>query len=693
MWRDFNKKIKKEKIIASDNRLRIAGAIIFILFLTIIWRIFNLQIIQHDLYAGLALRQHQVNSQLKAERGSIFLREHFGGEENSYLIATNKDFAFIYVVPKDIAEPFEMAEQFFYFFHKDNLREKFENEFKKEHQDKLNNLLFIIQSNESFTEEEKHIKIQEARRQSELDYLREEAVELREVKIQLKIEEEKELIIDNYLKILDKPGDPYEPFMDKVDDDTLLSLYAFLLSNEERSWERDELKRIQEGIYEKETGRRLTIPGLAFHINSYRFYPESDLASHILGFVGMDGHEYVGRYGLEEFFETELAGVDGHLRSERGSGNTIIVNDREYTAPVPGSDLVLTIDRSVQDFVCGKLKESVLHYRAESGTVIIADPKTGAIIAMCSFPSFDPNNFRVERDISVFNNPATMYQFEPGSTFKTITLAIALEEGKITPDSTYYDHGEIMISGWPRPIRNSDYFVNGGHGLVTMKNVLEQSLNTGTIYAMRQVGAKVFGEYLQKFGFGERTGIELGSESSGDIRNLLSNRIREIDAATASYGQGIAVTPLQMLMSYQVLANNGVLMKPYIVSEIINPDGTKIEVKPQEIRQVISAKAANTALAMLVGVVEDGHATGAQIPGYFIGGKTGTAQIATAGGYSAHDFVHIFTSVAPIDDPRFVILVKLDKPRGVRFAVSSTVPLSREITEFLLTYYRVPKSR
>ena len=284
--------------------------------------------------------------------------------------------------------------------------------------------------------------------------------------------------------------------------------------------------------------------------------------------------------------------------------------------------------------VCEKLQDAVTKHNASGGSVIVLEPKTGAIIAMCSVPSFDPNNYREEKDISVYNNPAIFYQYEPGSTFKAITLAIAIDQGKITPSTTYEDKGSIMIKGWHKPISNSDFATHGAHGVVDMNSVLDNSLNTGAIFAMNQVGPKVFSDYLKRFGFGERTGIEFLAESPGNINNMLSTRVKEIDAATASFGQGIATTPLQMVMSYQVIANKGLMMKPHIVKKIIGPNDKEQDILPKSVSQVISESTAATVSAMLVNVVEKGHSKRAAIDGYYVGGKTGTAQIASLGGYS-----------------------------------------------------------
>lgn len=647
MWKDFNRKKAKKKILNPSNRLSFGMAIIFLLFLGLIVQLFKIQVIDKDKYLALALNQHQILNELKPERGKIFLQETIAGEQIPYLVATNKDYAFLFTIPKDIKDPNYLAEKFYQFFDQDEvLKEIEEIEFENE--------------------------------------------ELQDYKYN-KLKEEKLL---SYLKILDKPDDPYEPFLDKVDDDLLLSLYAFLISDENNDYSKEDLVRRRDKVYFTEDDSLVSIEGLSFHMQSYRFYPEPSLASHLLGFVGMLENDFVGRYGIEEFFEKELAGEMGFLRSERGAGNTVIINDRQYLKAKPGNDILLTINRSLQFFVCQKIEEAVARHQASGASVIIVETQTGAIRAMCSYPSYDPNNYRQVADISVFSNPAIFHQFEPGSTFKTITAAAAIDQGKISPHTTYYDEGQIMISGWPKPIRNSDFSTHGGHGLSTMLDMLEKSLNTGAIFAMRQIGPQVFAQYLQDFGFGQRTGIELGAESPGNINNLLANRVKEIDAATASFGQGIAVTPLQMLMSYQALANNGNLMQPYVVSQIIDTENNEIlEVRPQIVRQVVSEKTAQTVLAMLVNVVERGHASRAMIPGYYIGGKTGTAQIAGPGGYLQNQFIHVFTGILPVDEPRFAMIVKIDKPVGVRFAEGSVVPVWKEIAEFLIKHYQIAPSR
>jgi len=652
MWRDSkntNRSVNK----VNNNRLRLVVAIVFLLMGSIIYKLYSVQISQFDMYTAMASSQHQVYSKLVPERGKIFFgaREQNGGEK-LYPLATNKDFAEVFIIPSEVAYPAVMAEKLYNFFDKPKLEAE------------------LKAKNATGTE----IVIATSTR---------------------------EALIAKYLKKTDKPGDPYEPLASKLDSEKLIELYSYLsgdasdiLSPAKVTPEELELK-LGRLVYKNNPGQEFTITGLGFDSQPYRFYPEDELASQLLGFVTYDGDgEGHGKYGLEEFFNEELFGKYGSLKTEKGaSGNVMIVNNREYIEPETGNDIVLTIDRNIEFFACQKLQESVDKHGASGGTVIIMNPKTGAIIAMCSVPNFNPNNYKEVSDIAYYNNPAVFYQYEPGSVFKTITMAISIDQGKISPTTTYEDKGQIMIEGWPKPIKNSDFSTHGPHGVVDMTSVLDNSLNTGAIFAMNQVGPKIFADYVKKFGFGEKTGIELGSESSGNINNLLKNKVREIDAATASFGQGLAVTPLQMLIPYQVIANKGMMMKPYIVKTIIRANGLKEETSPKQSGRIISERTAATVSAMLVNVVENGHSKKAALDGYYIGAKTGTAQVATIGGYSTDQYIHTFIGIAPIENPAFVMLTKIDKPKDVQYAEGSALPLWKDIADFILNYYAIPKTR
>ncbi|HBA36467.1 TPA: hypothetical protein DCZ15_01170 [Candidatus Falkowbacteria bacterium] len=649
MWRDSKNNSRPEKNQINSSRWRLVVAIIFLLLGALIYKLFLLQIRQCDFYTALAASQQQISGQLAPERGQIFFTETVNGQEKLYPVATNKDFALLYAVPKDVIDPADLAEKFYEFFDRPLLEEE-------------------LKAQGSSTP--------------------------------LIATTTKEKTLADYLKRLDKPGDVYEPLENKkLDKTVLLKLFAFLSSSTSTPLTAEDLEIKGEKVFYKNVGdadnpaQEVRIPGIGFRSEKMRYYPENEIGAHLLGFVSYADNDSQGKYGLEEFFNDELFGQYGSLKSEKGGqSDMLIVNDREYVKPVDGADLVLTIDRNVQFVACEKLQAAVEKHDADGGSVIVMDPKTGALIAMCSVPDFDPNNYKNVADIGDYNNPTLLYQYEPGSVFKVVTMSIAIDQGKVNPATTYYDEGQIMINGWPKPIKNSDFSTHGPHGLVDMNAVLENSLNTGAIFAMRQVGPKVFADYVHNYGFGERTGVELGAESPGNIGNLLGNKVKEIDAATASFGQGIAVTPLQMIMPYQAIANRGILMKPYVVKAIIK-NGQREEILPKQVRQVISGKTADTVAAMLVNVVERGHSKRAYIEGYYIGGKTGTAQVAAAGGYSTDNYIHTFIGIAPINEPVFVMLTKIDNPKDVDFAEGSVVPLWKDIADFMLKYYRVPKTR
>lgn len=434
----------------------------------------------------------------------------------------------------------------------------------------------------------------------------------------------------------------------------------------------------------------LDIEGIRFTEESHRFYPEKSSGAQLLGFLGVaeDGGR-VGRYGLEGYFEELLAGSQGFLESERDSGGRLIVlSDHSIEEAVDGSDIVLTVDRTIQHIVCGKLQSWVELHQAERGSVVVLNPKTGAVLAVCNAPAFDPNEYNLVESIDVYNNTAIFEAYEPGSVFKAITMAAGLDTQKVTPDTPFEDTGEVKIG--PYKIRNSDL---KAHGDVTMTDVITESLNTGMVEVASRLGSGTFLKYVKDFGFGQRTGIELQTELPGNIESLAKRG--DIWSATGSFGQGITVTLMQLAAAYGAIANEGVLMKPHIISEI-RPDGGEPEVRsPKKVRRVISDRASKLLTGMLVSVVERGHGKRAGVEGYWIAGKTGTAQIARkdAVGYEQEDTIGSFIGFGPIDDPRFVIGVRIDRPQTVRFAESSAAPLFGEIADFLVDYYKIPPSR
>jgi len=464
--------------------------------------------------------------------------------------------------------------------------------------------------------------------------------------------------LEELKNVLDKPGDPYEPLIHAVSDDLA-----------------------------KQIGD-LGLAGIHLVPEEVRFYPDNSILSQVLGFVGFVGDHKQGQYGIEQQWEKQLAGTPGELKSERdAAGALIAIGDRQLVPAQDGDDLVLTIDKNIQYKACNALTDTVKKFGARQGSLVIMDPKTGAIRALCGAPSFDPNNYGKTTNPALFENEVVSGSYESGSVFKAFTMAAALDQGKVNPDTSYNDTGEVKVSG--NVIKNSDL---KSHGVQTMTNVLEKSLNTGAIFAMRQVGRQIFTDYVKKFGFGQLTGIELPHEQAGNIRSL--NDPNDIYPVTAAFGQGITVTPIQLVAAYGAIANQGRLMRPYIVQEIRHPDGKNEIMQPHSVRQVISAQTAATLGAMLVNVVENGYGKRAGVSGYYVAGKTGTAQVPSPnGGYDPTKTIGTFAGFAPVDNPRFVMIVRIDEPQGLNFAESSAAPLFGDIAKFLLEYYQVPPER
>jgi len=428
-----------------------------------------------------------------------------------------------------------------------------------------------------------------------------------------------------------------------------------------------------------------SIKEIGFKPETKRVYPQNNLFSHVLGFLGYEGDKRVGQYGIEEYFENDLAGREGKLKIEKDLRGRLISFGQTEVIPVQnGADLILTLDPAVQFKACSVLSEWIEKTAAEDGTAIVLDPGSGQILAMCNKPDFDLNNYSHVEDINIYSNKAISQAYEPGSIFKAITMAAAIDLERVEPNTTFEDKGFVQFGS--DIIRNAN---NKVYGQVSMVKVLEDSINTGAVFAALKCGKKNFKKYVEKFGFGKKTGISLPAESPGDISSL--NYKSDIYTATASYGQGIMTTPLQMIMAYGAIANGGILMKPQIVLEKRYPNGKVEKFEPKQVRRVISSKTANVLKAMLVSVVKNGHGSRAGVKGYYVAGKTGTANIARRGGKGyTQETNHTFIGFAPVDNPKFVTLVKLSKPKNVRFSSDSAAPAFAEIAEFLLHYYQVP---
>ncbi len=432
----------------------------------------------------------------------------------------------------------------------------------------------------------------------------------------------------------------------------------------------------------------LKLPGVDYVLNDARTYPEKNFGGQILGFVGQreDGTK-VGMYGLEGFWNDFLAGKTGSLYSQGDAGGHWTgVGARKVTPAVDGGDLLLTIDRTAQYMACKMLREGVDHFQADSGALVILEPSTGKILVMCGAPDFDPNDYGNVAQAVDYNNQAIFEPYEPGSAFKPLVMAAAIDKGIVGPNTTFTDPGEVKVDDYT--IRNSDL---KAHGLVTMTDVLDESLNTGMVWVMQRMGRDVMEQYIKAFHFGALGGVELSTEATGTIDSL--DKSAEVYAATASFGQGITVTPLQLASAYGAIANGGALMKPYVVDEVRYPDGTVDKRQPVKVEQVMSPATATTVGGMLVSVVENGHGKRAGVKGYYIAGKTGTAQVAGNGGYLQGITNGTFAGFGPVTNPKFAMVVKLSNPKTVDWAESSAAPIFGQIASFLLDYYDIAPTR
>lgn len=470
-----------------------------------------------------------------------------------------------------------------------------------------------------------------------------------------KLSEILEMDEEKIFKIINKENDPYEIIKRKVDDKTL-----------------DKIKNEN-------------IPGIAITSETSRYYPGDYLASNIVGFLGHKENKKMGQYGIEEYYNERLEGKMGFLELEKdASGKWISFGLKNAQDPKDGDSVVLTIDQTIQYISEKKLKEAVEKYEAKSGNLIVMNPKTGAVIAMAQYPNYNPNEYFKEDDMSVFLNSNIHNLYEPGSVQKPITVAIGIDLEKISPNTTYVDEGALKIGGWV--ISNSDGKKNGRQDMI---QVLEKSLNTGTVFIQQQIDKDDFYKYLKKFGLNELTGIEISGEARGSLSNL--EKKSDIDYATASFGQGISVTPLAILAAISSFANDGKLMKPHIVGEFICSNGSLEKVEPKLVRHVVSAKTANLVSAMMVSVIENGHAQQAKVNGYKFAGKTGTSQIPKKNGrgYEEDETIHTFVGFGPIPNPEFSILVKLDSPKAL-YAANTTAYVFKDMALELVGYYNIP---
>jgi cell division protein FtsI (penicillin-binding protein 3)/stage V sporulation protein D (sporulation-specific penicillin-binding protein) len=434
---------------------------------------------------------------------------------------------------------------------------------------------------------------------------------------------------------------------------------------------------IKKRVTKEEIESLKNLEGVYFGETNFRNYPQAELASHLVGFLNEDGE---GQYGLEGYYDQILRGKEKLQENLRTPWGYLTAFAQEE--PERGRDIFLTIDYNIQFRAEKLLEEAKEELNIEAGQIIVIEPQTGKILALADFPHFDPNRYREyanEKKSEIFQNAAIQKIYEPGSVLKPITMAAAINEGKVTPETTYIDSGYVRIGGYT--IRN---WQNQVWGEASMTKVLEKSINTGAVFVEQQLGDELFLEYLKRFGFFEKTGMDLEGELLSENKEFKKGY--KINFATASFGQGIAITPLQLVRAFCAIANGGRLVRSYVVEK------SSIETQREE---VISQETARQVIEMMVSVVEQGYGKRAKIPGYYIAGKTGTAQVPWSAlginrsGYSEKT-IHSFVGFGPVFEPKFLISVKLDNPQGVIGSAVSATKIFQRLAKYIIDYWQIP---
>ncbi len=434
----------------------------------------------------------------------------------------------------------------------------------------------------------------------------------------------------------------------------------------------------------KEQIDALHIPGIGFQETPSRYYPEASMAAQLVGFVGKDTFgEDKGYFGLEGYYDWQLRGRVGRTTIIHDAfGKPVLAKLTENSGQQDGRTLILHVDRRIQYLVEQQLSAGIQKFGAQSGTAAVMDPKTGGILAMASFPSFDPRNFW-QYDQSLYVNPFITDTYEPGSTFKPLVMAAAFDAGLLVPTSTCPScSGPAEVGGYAIHTWDDKYFPN-----TNMIDIMIHSDNTGMVYVAQKLGLNGMLSYLHKFGIGQQTGIDLQGESSPDLK--VPDQWYPVDLATAGFGQGLAVTPIELLDAFCSIGNGGARMEPHVVSQIHTADGQTITIPPKVLDRPISPITAKVMTEILVDTVNKGEASFARLKGYRIAGKTGTASIAKDGHYDSRNTIASFEGLVPADNPKFCMLVVLNQPQVSIYGSETAAPIFFNISRDLLNYYGI----
>ncbi|MBT6143181.1 penicillin-binding protein 2 [bacterium] len=738
------------------HRISDLSILFIVICVMVLSKVFYLQVVKHDYFVNVALAAQQGFKELEANRGEIFLKDFHS--QNDFRVATNVSLKTLYADPSYMDYPdlvvdalipvlFDSVEA----LEQDNLR-----------------LKKLRQSLPAELEEERLLEILKPK---SLGELREDFTGDLRALVGSKIRQRVILQtdVDSFLKRrvealnLDAfliEGDDVIAYPPKIVDelfvaklaapilDISVTRLAKILKGENKYVV---IKKALDPAVSLELSELIAsdsdkFKGLGFIDETYRHYPEKNLAANVIGYKNSQG----GQYGLERYFEDMLAGENGVFKAKLdGLGQSLTVGDDTVITPAKdGSDVYLTIDRSIQLMTERLLADAVDKYIADSGQVIVMNPKTGAILAMANYPSFDLNDFsaaldkqevvleledyenveRIEkadtqqiwlhedrdnyrklelfpvksengREIyfevyknrigpAAYQNKAIFDVYEPGSVFKPITMAAALDVDAVTPATLVNDEGPIKVDEF-----TIDNALGEHYGEITMTQVLETSNNIGMAWISQKLGRRLFFSYIKKFGFGRDTGLEFYNEPGGNVSSFLNWTDSEL--VTRAFGQGLSVTPIQMITSFAAIANKGVLMKPMIVNKIDSQDAVVQQMQPEAVRRVVAKKTSDTLTAMLTSVVDNGQAAAGQLPGYSVAGKTGTAQTYKKGKplEGPGTTFATFVGFLPASDPEIVVLTKIDKPRSSQWASSTALPLFRQVAEYLVGYLSISPDR